>query len=476
MTNRLTSQPGYSGTRNVEPPSLDSVLDLLLDAVCLVDAEGRFVFASAACERIFGYGPGELIGRRMQDMIHPDDLDRTLEAAGEVLEGRQLTHFENRYLRKDSDVVHVMWSARWSDADRLRIAVARDITERRRADAIQDALYAISEAAYAAEDLVALFGHVHRIIGGLLPAANFFVALYDQADDQLTFPYYVDQRGQPPSDQSLNARSLSAEVIRTGKPLQVSPDAEPPLGGERWLDLGPGALHWLGVPLTASGSIIGVLGVQTYDKEVAYSEKDRELLQFVSTQVASVIERKRLERRLHYAALYDQLTDLPNRVLFYDRLQNALTLVRRDQMRLSLLYLDLDSFKQVNDTHGHAMGDLLLQEVARRLRACVRESDTVCRFGGDEFLVLLSGIDFPGDALMVAEKVRASLNEPYDLAGFRLRTSASIGIAACPDHGDEERALIHAADGAMYQAKKLGGNRTERVKPSAGKPAPVSRR
>ena len=132
---------------------LASFIDLLVDAVCVVDVDSRIVFVSAACERIFGYTQQEMVGKRMFELVAPEDRERTMQSAREVTSGQPQLNFENRYIRKDGQVVHIMWSTRWSQADQLRIGVARDITERKQAEAMQAALYAISEAAHAAEDL-----------------------------------------------------------------------------------------------------------------------------------------------------------------------------------------------------------------------------------------------------------------------------------------------------------------------------------
>ena len=440
---------------------LSKVMDLLLDAVCVVDARGVFVFVSAAGERIFGYRPEEMIGRPVLDFVHPEDRARTLQTIDEIVGGQPQPHFENRYVRKDGQIVHIMWSARWSEHDQMRVAVARDITERKRADTMQTALYAISEAAHAAEDLVALFERIHQIIGELLPAVNFFVALYDAGKDALTFPYCADEFGPAPAPQKLDSTAMSAEVIRTGQVLLLAPQAAPGLTGQARPDVSRNALYWLGVPLFAKKGVIGALVVQSYDADARYTPKDIELLQFVANQVAPVIERKQMELWLRHIARHDPLTDLPNRELFHDRLQTALLLSERSLIPLCLLYLDLDRFKQINDTLGHSIGDLLLQEVARRLRQCVRESDTVGRVGGDEFLVLLNGIDPPEQALAVAEKIRAALDRPFELAGQQVHVSPSIGVAFYPEHGRDYKQLIRYADEAMYDAKKRGGNRVQ---------------
>ena len=436
-------------------------VDLLLDAVCAVDAEGHFVFASAACERIFGYTPEEMIGRVMMAMVHPEDRPRTQKVAARVMAGQPVTHFENRYLRKDGQTVHIMWSARWSEADQLRIAVARDITERKHVESMQAALYAISEAAHTTEDLSALFGEIHQIIGGLLPATNFFVALYDESRDELRFPYYVDEHDHAPVPLTLDSDPLIGEVIRTGKALLLAPETTSVAPASAETALAMNAKYWLGVPLSSHNGTIGALVVRSYIGAIRYTDKDKELLKFVSTQIAATIERKQMYARLENLAQYDQLTGLPNRELLQDRLRAALVKARRDNKPLCLLYLDLDKFKQVNDSLGHAAGDLLLQIAAQRLKSCVRESDTVGRIGGDEFIVLLERIPYQRDVLAIANKIRVALNQTFALGNQNLKISPSIGVALYPQHGSDEKELLNHADKAMYLAKSEGGNRVE---------------
>jgi diguanylate cyclase (GGDEF)-like protein len=126
---------------------------------------------------------------------------------------------------------------------------------------------------------------------------------------------------------------------------------------------------------------------------------------------------------------------------------------------VALLYLDLDKFKAINDQHGHATGDLLLQAVAARLKACVREVDTVARFGGDEFVLLLENVDLPEHALGVAQKILATLSQPMELGGVQVQILPSIGMAFYPEHGDAPMQLLKQADSSMYHAKNQGGNR-----------------
>lgn len=162
--------------------------------------------------------------------------------------------------------------------------------------------------------------------------------------------------------------------------------------------------------------------------------------------------------KLAYLAQHDPLTGLPNRVLLSERLTRAIGLAKRHQHQVALIYLDLDAFKPINDSLGHAAGDCLLKSVAVRLSECIRDTDTICRQGGDEFVVLLSEIEKPLDAARIAEKILGALAAPYQIGNHELRITASIGISIYPDHGTDNRTLLNNADTAMYHAKNSGCN------------------
>ena len=177
------------------------------------------------------------------------------------------------------------------------------------------------------------------------------------------------------------------------------------------------------------------------------------LLLFRIVAGASTRLRRQAAENQHLA-LHDPLTDLPNRSLFHDRAQQAILASRRDQTGIALMILDLDRFKEVNDTLGHHNGDLLLQEIGARLRGGLRESDSVARLGGDEFGLLLPNVADGAEALMLGERVRAVLRRPFTLEGVTLDVEASIGIAIYPEHGDDVDSLLQRADVAMYLAKE----------------------
>lgn len=171
-----------------------------------------------------------------------------------------------------------------------------------------------------------------------------------------------------------------------------------------------------------------------------------------------VTEQRADAARIAFLAHHDQLTGLPNRLLLADRVKIALAQTQRNKLQCAVMFLDLDRFKTINDTLGHAVGDELLIEVARRLRSQVRDSDTVARLGGDEFVVVLPGIKGRDDVERVAEKIRTALAAPYTLGSHAVNTTPSIGVALFPDHGDNADALFKCADEAMYDVKGAGRN------------------
>lgn len=173
---------------------------------------------------------------------------------------------------------------------------------------------------------------------------------------------------------------------------------------------------------------------------------------------SDISERKAAEAHIHNLAHYDVLTGLPNRALLADRLQQAITAAKREKSRMALMFIDLDRFKPINDTLGHHIGDLMLKEVAKRMLECLRESDSAARIGGDEFIVLLPFIEVESDVVAAAEKIRNVLDKPFELAGYSLNISSSIGVAVYPDHGEDEKTLLKNADTAMYYTKEAGRN------------------
>ena len=370
-----------------------------------------------------------------------------------------------------------------------------EITIRERAEQQTSVLFAISELTNTSDDMGAFYRQLHRQIGKLIHADNFYVALLSDDKKFIHFPYHVDETGNKAEKRRVG-KGLTEYVIKKREPAFIDSGKRQQLLKANEIELGYGGMklakQWLGSPLMMNGQVFGVIAVQTYDGEFLYHSDDLELLNFVSQHVAVAIDRKRsaeeiqrvnqflekkvaerteelvseIERRkktesnLFHAAHHDNLTGLPNRILFNERLKQAVVHKRRHpEHHFAVLFVDLDRFKNINDTLGHSAGDEFLLEVSKRIGSCVRDNDMVARLGGDEFVILLDTITTIEDAKDVAKRIIQQMNEPFQLNGQEHYSGASIGIAECLEKTDSAERLLRDADAAMYQAKGMGRGR-----------------
>ena len=375
----------------------------------------------------------------------------------------------------------------------------QQVLERQRGERLQTALFRIAELASTTDSIETFYANVHRVVGDLLYARNFYIALASEDGTELTFPYLVDERDDvhPPRKR---ANGLTEYVLRRGKALLAdSVEVSRLRAAGEVASYGPDSEYWLGVPLVCSERTVGVLVVQSYSPERRYTLRDQELLTFVSYHIANALERvraaeslrgayadlerrvdertgalalansdlraeiaerERVEKRLKHETLHDPLTGLPNRTQLTQRLAHALAGFRADPDRgFAVLFMDLDRFKVINDSVGHLIGDDLLFEVGKRIGSCLKSTDMVARLGGDEFSVLLEGVTDQDAATHIAERIIHALNAPFWLASREIFTSTSIGIALAAPHYQSPDELLRDADSAMYRAKAEGRHR-----------------
>ncbi len=375
----------------------------------------------------------------------------------------------------------------------------KEIRERERSEQLQRALYRIAELSTASDSMEAFYASIHEVVGGLLDARNFYIALLTNEDSELEFPYSIDERDQRHPTRPLG-RGLSEYVLRSAHPLLIDRAGIEALAdvGEV-VSQGTKSVCWLGVPLMIDNRPRGLITVQSYTPDYLYTARDEELLSFVSFHIANALERRQadeslrqayaeLERRvenrtreladtnrelrdqisvresvegkLKHEAMHDSLTGLPNRSQLLVALRRSLTRFHADPAHaFAVLFLDLDRFKVVNDSVGHLVGDELLKEAATRISKCIRDPDLVARLGGDEFAIVIDRIGDPTEAVSVADRVIRSLSEPMRIAGKELYTSASIGIALSHARYLNPEELLRDADVAMYRAKAAGRQR-----------------
>jgi len=315
----LASKRPTRSPSQLSEPQYRLLWETTTDAVIIIDEKSTIRYANPALKAAFGYSPEEAVGQPLR-LLQPERmrgrhaaaLDRYLRTGEKRLDWRAM---ESVGLHRDGHEfpLEISFSDLEIDGRRMFAAFLRDITDRARSERMQAALHKISEAAHSAPDLQHLFQAIHEIISQLLPAKNFYVALYDEATDLLSFPYWVDELDPRPEPRTLKERrGLTGLVLETGEPLLLSPDTIGAVVMRPDVNIiGTDGVDWLGIPLKTSRGTIGVLTVQNYTGLARYTEKDKELLQFVSDQVAAAVERKQaqqavLESEQRFRSVFDQ--------------------------------------------------------------------------------------------------------------------------------------------------------------------------
>jgi PAS domain S-box-containing protein len=281
---------------------LRALIENSADVISLLSAEGKNLYATPSQTKVLGVTPEENRGRDAFENIHPDDLETARERFATCLAspGQPVTA-EVRLRHTDGSwrVIEAVGVNRLEDPSvRAIVANYRDVTARKEAESLQAALYRVSEATSVAQDVGELYAQIHAIVAKLMPAENFYIALYDERADMLTFPYFVDAMDPRPQPKR-PGKGLTEYVLRTGEPLLATPEkfAELQKTGKVQL-IGGSSLDWLGVPLKTDDRTLGVLVVQTYDKDVRYGEREKEVLAFVAQHIAGAIARKRAEQEV----------------------------------------------------------------------------------------------------------------------------------------------------------------------------------
>lgn len=403
--------------------------------MALVLPEGRWLQVNEALCAMLGYNEDEMMALAFQQLTHPDDLAADLALVEKLLSGERLSyHMEKRYLHRDGHVVHAQLSVslvRDEHGEPLYfISQMQDISERK---AFEDALFRERELAEV----------TLKSIGDAVITTDpkLIVTSLNPIAEAMTGWSTHEAVGRPMDD-----------IFQLRDPLTRQPIPNPLIMAVNKNSI---------VGLTTDAILVHRNGFDSPIEDSAAPIHDH-----AGNVVGGVVvfhdvsETRALALKMAHLAHHDTLTGLPNRALLTSRMEFAVTVAARRNQRAALLFVDVDHFKQINDSLGHAAGDVLLQEVARRIRAAVRSDDTVSRLGGDEFVVLLPHIEGPSDASGVAEKVLAACSQAV---GIGMDTSAltisfSIGISVYPDDAVDAESLLRNADTAMYEAKMQGRN------------------
>jgi diguanylate cyclase (GGDEF)-like protein/PAS domain S-box-containing protein len=399
--------------------------------MALVATDGRWLQVNRSLCEMVGYPQEELLEKTFQDITHPDDLEKDLDHLRRLLAGEIRTYqMEKRYFHREGHVVWILLSVSLVHDEESEplyfVSQIQDVSERKRA------VEKIREAEERYRTLVERIPVVTYMQQPGEPSRTTYISpqyesiLGYSAEEVLSYPEHWVKILHPD-----DRERVLAEDERTNR-------SEEPFVMEYRKIAKNGSVVWIRDEATIvrdeEGRSYYWLGIQT-----------------------DVTERKRMEERLEHRAFHDPLTGLANRQLFVDRLGQALRRTRRRKKgRVALLFLDLDGFKVVNDSLGHEVGDLLLVAVVDRLKGCLRSEDTLARFGGDEFVVLVEDVEAADEAARVAERIIDELRHRFVLDGRELYARASIGIAIGEDSTKDPSDLLRDADTAMYRAKDEG--------------------
>ena len=395
------------------------------------DINGECVYTNAAYHTISGLGLEQTLGTNWRTAIHPDDRQRVLLEWRAAALGEAVFKSEARFLRNDGSIVWARLNAA-AMLDGLRprgyVQIVEDITERK---AGEDALFEEKERAQV----------TLNSIGDAVLTTNL--------RGNVTYLNQVAEMMTGWSRESAIGRPLS-EVFRIvdGSTRKEAPNpAHLAIKENRTVGLAANCLL-----LRRDGQESAI-----EDSAAPIHNRDGAVIGAVIV-FHDVSESRTMALKMAHLAQHDFLTGLPNRVLLTERLSRAIGQARRHDKRVALMFIDLDYFKHINDSLGHAVGDQLLQMVAERLKICVRDTDTVCRQGGDEFVILLTEIEETRDAAPVAEKILAAFSDPCLIAGNELHVTLSVGISIYPDDAQDADGVMKNADTAMYHAKANGRN------------------
>jgi diguanylate cyclase (GGDEF)-like protein/PAS domain S-box-containing protein len=432
----------------------------------LVSTDLRYLEVNDSLCALLGRSREELLGLSIHDVSHPDDRDVSDAVSKSLRGGAPRRAFEKRYVRPDGSEVLVSANSSTVNDENGRplyfFSQTEDITERRRTEGElarrlrqQEAVARLGQVALRQSDLRALTDEVVDVLAATLEVE--FTTVLELSDDATTLRAVGGVGWDPELLRALavpvSKRSHTAYTVSSAHPVVVEDFASETRFETSSFIKDHGVVSGMSVVIDGRDRPFGVVTAHSAARR-SFTADDVNFVQAVANVLSNAVERHRSDEANRRAALHDALTGLPNRTLALDRIDQALR--RRDAGTVAVLALDVDRFKLVNDSLGHAAGDELLIALATRVRDVLRPGDTVARFGGDEFIVVCDGVDGPQGAIAIAERLARAIAEPLLLGSGVHFVSASIGIAVGGRPDDTPESLLRDADAAMYRVKESG--------------------
>jgi diguanylate cyclase (GGDEF)-like protein/PAS domain S-box-containing protein len=458
------------------------IFENAVEGIFQTTPDGHYLTANPMLARIYGYDSVEELMVSLTDIEHQlyVDCNRRTEFRRLMQQQDAVWSFESQIYRKDGSIIWISENARAiRDASGqvvLYEGTVEDITIRKQAEAElhkrDSLLQGVAEATnhlLTDTDYDAAITKALATLGMAAGVDRVYIyenhPHFETGEVAMSMRYeWVRQSIQPSihqphwQNQPYNTFGMSRwyDLLSTGNSVcgitREFPLAEQEILGRDQIR------SILMVPIQVDEVFWGYVGIDDCQTERVWSKSEESILITMAVSIGGALKRRQAEAIIRYQAFHDLLTGLPNRMLFNDRLPISLAQAHRNGSLLAVMFLDLDRFKTINDTLGHAIGDLLLQNVAARLSSCLREGDTVSRWGGDEFTILLPQISCAEDAAKAAQRILDALKPAFNLDGHELYVTSSIGVALYPYDGDDCQTLLKNADAALYRVKEQGRN------------------
>ncbi|MCK4308758.1 MAG: diguanylate cyclase [Candidatus Atribacteria bacterium] len=433
-------------------------------ATIIIEEDMTISMINSQCEKVFGYSKEKVEGKKSWiEFVVKEDLERMKEYHRQrrINPGKAPGNYEFRLRDRYSKVKDIFLTIDMIPGTKQSVASLLDITERKQSEKLKEVLYNISKAANSKISLNQLYPIIHQELGTIIDVTNFYIALADYKEDKLSFPYYKDEKDKNfPTQELKNSGTITACIIETGQSLLINREQINEIVAQRKLKnvlTITDEIIWLGVPLKIEDKTIGVMVVQSYTNLNLYTEKDVKLMEFVSEQIATAIDRKQTEEKIKHLSFHDPLTGLYNRAYFEEELE------RYNFPRyypLSIVSIDVNGLKVVNDTFGHHEGDRLLQHLASLLTSVSRQGDILARIGGDEFAILLPSTTSE-EAHEFCERIKKACQQDK-IKPIYLRLNISLGQATQEGEYQDIDILLKEADNKMYQDKLFSAKSREK--------------
>ncbi|MEM8542565.1 MAG: EAL domain-containing protein [Cyanobacteria bacterium P01_H01_bin.119] len=459
-----------------------SIFENAVEGIFQSTVEGDYHVVNSMLANIYGYdSPAELMASlvNISEQLYVDP-DRRLEFVKQMQRHGALRGFESQVYRKDGSIIWISESARAiHDAYGQLMGyegTVEDITARKQAEAelyhrdrLLQGVASASNRLLAVVDFDAAFDQALAILGEAADADRVYI--YQNhidpvtAEPLMTIMHEWNRSGIAPSltQPHWHALPYSAhglmrwyKLFESGQSVSSLVEDLPP-SEEKLLAL-DGILSILMVPIFVAGQLWGYIGFDACRSPRVWTLNEESILVAIAASIGGVLKRQQTEAQMREQAFHDALTGLPNRMLFDQHLPGVIAAAKRHQELLAVMFLDLDRFKTINDTLGHAVGDILLQQATQRMVSVLREEDLIARWGGDEFTLVVPNLSAPDAAAKVAQRLSAALKPAFHLGDQLLHITSSIGIALYPQDGEDMKTLLKNADAAMYRAKEQGRN------------------